>query len=152
VVDLLAIGQGLNAIRAIGEITKVMLGARDSAKFLENSIELQSKVADALVALNSALTEQTALLKTINDLEATIARMKKWEREKRRYELIEIAPRVFAYVIKETARRGAPRHKICAACYEHGQKSILQGEDSYTFGWSYLCPICKTVIKAGHDR
>ena len=58
--DLIALAQGLNAIRSAGQIAQTMIGLRDGARFLEHSVELNRKIADALAALNTVHAEQAA--------------------------------------------------------------------------------------------
>jgi len=49
-------------------------------------------------------------------------------------------------VVKETMRGPELPHEICAACYQHGKKSILQPRDA-DYDRMMFCPECKTQIK-----
>src|ERR1700720_3448556 len=119
--DLIAIGQGLNAVKAMTDIVKTMVGLQGSAKILENSIELNRKIADVQIALNTALTEQGTLVKTIHDQEEEIARLKAWDSEKDNYELKDVGDGggAVAYMIKEAAQGAEPLHCLCTKCYSH---------------------------------
>jgi hypothetical protein len=147
--DLIAIGQGLNAVKALADLVKTMAGLRDAAKILENSIELNRKIADVQIALNTALTEQSTLVKTIHDQEEEIARLKAWDAEKKRYELKAVYDGgVFAYVPKVGAENGEPPHWLCTNCYQQHQKSILQRGEPYRHLWIFRCSRCPLVIHA----
>lgn len=147
--DLLALGQGLEALKAAADILKAMIGVRDARKLAENAVELQRQIANLQIALNSALTEQAALIQTIHDLEESSVRMKQWQREKNKYQLTEIAPHRYAYAIKENRRGAEPVHWICAACYQDSRKSVLQGFQSGMSGWIFTCSSCKAEIRTG---
>jgi hypothetical protein len=148
--DMLAIAQGLNAVKAATEIVKTIAGLRDSAKLLENTVELNRKIADVQIALNAALSEQTALVQTINDLKEEIVRMKAWEAEKQRYELKDLGFGAFACVIKPEMQGAEPVHSICANCYQRGQKTHLQNTgrlaEPHGGGFVWECPSCKGTL------
>jgi hypothetical protein len=147
--DLLAIAQGLNALKATTDIIKAMVGLRDAAQILEKTVDLNQKILAAQTALADAQMEQTALIQTIRDREEEIARLKAWETEKQRYELKDVAmgSGSFAYIIKPTAQGGEPLHCLCAYCYENGKKRVMQTTGRLLHGrrlWS--CPDCKNDI------
>jgi rubrerythrin len=144
-VDLLALAQGFQAIRSASEITQTLIGLRDSTKLLENTVELNRKIADAQTALFQAQAEQTELVKTIDGLEKEIARMKNWEAEKQRYELKRYDPGVFFYALKETEASSGFIHHLCTNCYEDGKKSIIQRTGNVMAREpTHFCPLCKT--------
>ena len=145
--DMLAIAQGLNAIKATTDIIKSIAGLRDAAQILEKTVELNQKILTVQTALADAQAEQTTLIQTIRNLEEEVARFKAWEAEKQRYELKEVAPRTFAYVLKPNASDPEPLHWICASCYQKNQKFILQGIQWYGGGWIHTCPSCKAEIQ-----
>jgi seryl-tRNA synthetase len=147
--DMLAIAQGLNALKAMMDIGKAMVGLRDAAQILEKTVELNQKILSVQTALADAQAEQTTLVQTIGQLEEEIVRLKTWETEKKRYQLTEVAPRTFTYVLKPEMANGEPPHWICAACYQNGKISILQGKESHTFGWYHSCPSCSAEINTG---
>jgi ribosomal protein L29 len=149
--DLIAIGQGLNAVKAATEIVKTMIGLRDSAKLIENTVKLNSEILSVQKALADAHAEQTTLLQTVRELEQEIARMKTWETEKQRYELKDLGAGAFACTIKQNAQGAGPFHAICANCYERGEKSYLQDTRDLT-RMPYMiwgCPNCGSKIVIG---
>lgn len=108
-------------------------------------------VSRAQSAAFAANDERAALIDRINTLEKQIAGFEAWEAEKERYQLTEIAPQMFAYVIKPEAQGADPSHWICPACFQDGKKSILQGFESGTYGWQHTCPSCKLEINTGYS-
>jgi hypothetical protein len=150
--DLIAISQGLNAVKAATEIVKTMVGLRESANILENSVELNRKIADVQIALNTALSEQATLVQTISDLKEEIAHMKTWETEKQRYELKRFYPGTFAYSPKEGYRGAEPIHYLCTNCYEDGKRSFLQATGRGDYGYQLLfCHTCKMELPLGNE-
>jgi hypothetical protein len=55
-----------------------------------------------------------------------VAELETWNAEKQRYELKDVGWGSLAYALKEDARGTEQVHQICAACYQHDKKSILQ--------------------------
>ena len=127
--DMLAIAQGLNALKATTDIIKAMAGLRDAAQILEKTVELNQKILTVQTALADAQAEQTTLIQTIRHLEEDVTRLKTWEAEKQRYELKEVAPRTFAYVLKPNAGDPEPPHWICASCYQKTRSLSFKGKN-----------------------
>jgi hypothetical protein len=154
-VDLIAIGQGLNALKGASDLIKIIVGLRDSAKLLETTVDLNQQILSAQKALADAQTEQATLVETIRQREEEIARLKTWETEKQRYRLIEVAPGALAYVVKPQAQGSEPEHLICPTCYERAQKSVLQAksptEQRQSGGDIRTCPVCKTAVAVARN-
>lgn len=125
-IDIATISGAISSLQAAGDIAKSMIGLRDAAAIQGKVIELQSVILAAQTSALSAQAEQSALLERIRRLEKEVADVKAWDTEKQRYELKEIVSGNFAYALKEGASPSEPAHKICAKCYQHGKKSILQ--------------------------
>jgi len=85
--DLIAIGQGLHAVKALTDMGKTMLGLRDSAKVLEATVEFNQQLLSVQRALLDAQAEQTTLIQTIGALEKEVAGLTAWNAEKEKYEL-----------------------------------------------------------------
>ena len=144
-VDLLALAQGFQAVRSASDIAQTLIGLRDSAKLLEKTVELNREIAATQAALFQVQSEQTQLVRTIDDLEKEIARMKIWEADKQRYELKRYDPGVFFYALKENEAAGEPIHHLCAKCYQESKKSIIQRTGrAMAREPSHFCPLCKT--------
>jgi hypothetical protein len=132
---------GLGSIKAAFDIAKGLKDINDVTIRNGAIIELQEKILTARAA-------QSALLERISELETEVASFKTWESEKQRYELKGVGAGSFAYAVKESMRGTEPAHHICAACYEHGHKSILQPKAVYPDKTLY-CPECKAQIFTG---
>jgi hypothetical protein len=139
----------LGSLKAAFEIAKSFVGVRDATVIQSKVFELQREILAAQQSALSAQQAQSSLLQQIGDLEKQIADMKTWEAEKERYQLTEVAPRVFAYTLKPEMSGVEPVHWICAVCYQNGKKSILQGFNSAQSGWTHSCPVCHTEISTG---
>jgi formate dehydrogenase maturation protein FdhE len=149
--DMLAIAQGLNALKATADIIKAMVGLRDAAQILEKTIELNQKILTVQTALADAQTEQTSLIQTVRELEEEIARLKAWNADKDRYQLEQLPPRVYVYALKQDmAREGEPVHSICPTCYQRDKKSVLQAGETSHGTHELTCHECGTKLTVGH--
>jgi hypothetical protein len=146
--DLSAISDALTSFKALKDIALAMVGLRDAKAFDAKLIEFNSALIDAQTSVFAVNQERTALVERIGALEAKVTELENWETEKQRYELKEVAPRNFAYVLKPQTQGSEPSHWICPGCYQKRQKSILQGIESHSFGWSHSCPSCNLEVRA----
>jgi hypothetical protein len=110
---------GLSAFKTMLDLAKGLRDISDAAARNVAVIELQEKI---LIAQQT----QSALVERVSSLEEQLAELEAWEADKQRYELKEIASGQFAYVLKPETAAGEPAHILCANCYGHNQKSILQ--------------------------
>lgn len=137
---------GIGALKAAMDIVKGIHEASAAHVRDTLAIEIQEK-------LIAAYTSHLALHEQVRELEEEMTRLKTWEGEKQRYELADFGGGTFAYRIKETERGGEPAHRICAACYQSGKKSILQFLHKTAFHQElYFCPTCKTEFQFGTPR
>ena len=133
---------GLSAIKTAFDIAKGLKDIDDAARRNAAVIELQEKL---LVAQET----QSALTEKIRDLEKEVADFERWDAEKQRYELKQLARggAAFAYALKPEAQPPEPFHCICASCYQRRLKSILQFERMAMIGSSeqiLQCPVCES--------
>jgi hypothetical protein len=70
-------------------------------------------------------------------------RMKDWATERERYALKRYYPGSFAFALKPEMAAGEPSHRLCANCYENGQKSILQQTGNMNRFPVVACARCK---------
>jgi Zn finger protein HypA/HybF involved in hydrogenase expression len=132
---------GLSAIKPAFDMTKALKDINDAAIRNAAVIELQEK-------LLSAREAQTALLERVSQLEKEVAGFEKWDAEKVKYDLQPVYADTFAYARKPDAGSSEPPHFICANCYEHRKKTILQRADAA----HVFCPECKTKIRYESDE
>jgi hypothetical protein len=78
--------------------------------------------------------------------------MKDWDAQKQRYKLVAPFSGCMVYALQKAMSDGEPPHYLCAACFQKGQRSILQAQetgqrrkkDSIGHSYSiYACPECK---------
>jgi hypothetical protein len=83
-----------------------------------------------------------ALLGENKRLRAEISSNQAWETEEKRYQLREIFPGSFAFVLNDGIREGEPQHTVCPTCFKQKQISIMQKVNAVQLG----CQVCKTQI------
>ena len=127
---------GLSGFKTAFDLAKGLKDMDDAVRRNAAVLELQEKILTAQQA-------QFALIEHVAELEKKQASFEQWTAEKEKYELQEIYPKTFAYVIKESARGTEPSHLICAACYQRRKKSILQKSSAVHL----TCPECKTQVE-----
>jgi len=142
---------GLSALKSAFDIAKGLKDIDNVARRNAAVIELQEKIL-------SAQSAQSDLVDRVRNLEEKVTSLETWETEKKRYKLTDFGGGTFAYLLKPEAANGEPTHRICASCYQKGEKSILQflhrseGQDYYkcrgcgeqTFG-IYIAPDARSV-------
>jgi DNA repair exonuclease SbcCD ATPase subunit len=141
----------VNSLNAAMNITKAMQDLRDWSIVQSKVIELQQAILEAQNGIFAANNERSALIQRVRELEEEVTDLEAWEAEKKRYELKATGSGGLAYSIKPEAQGTEPPHKICARCYEHGKKSILQiksGDHALVrlTKSKYECPECNTEI------
>lgn len=149
-VDISAISGLISSIKASTEISKALLNLRDENLIREKVGALNIQLFDAYGSALDARKAQAELLDQVDALKETILKFEKWDAEKERYQLAEVAPGAFAYALKAGAEHGEPPHHICPACYEQRRKSILQGDLSKSIrGTSGVlkCLACGATIR-----
>jgi hypothetical protein len=129
---------GLGALKTAFDMAKGLKDISDAATRNAAIIELQEKIITAQSA-------QAALVGRVSDLEKKVASFETWGAEKKRYSLQNVGLGSLAYVLKPDAEPPEHPHSICAECYQHRKKSILQIERR-AWNEQLKCPECKTLI------
>lgn len=141
-IDIGAIASATSSLKAAGDIAHAMLKLRDVAQVQEKTVELTAQIIAAHQSALQAQGAQATLIARVDELEKQVVEFENWEAQKQRYRLEQIEPAGFAYALKPGMDDGEPPHKVCANCYEHRRRSILQRKD--TRGELFLfCPSCK---------
>lgn len=115
---------GLSIFKTLYDSAKALKDINDTAVRNTAVIELQEKIL-------AARETQSALLERVGELEKEVAGFKAWEAEKEKYKLTEVGSGLLAYALKEEGGSSAPKHLLCANCFEHGHKSYLQQETRF---------------------
>lgn len=141
------IGGALSGLKAAMDIARGLNATAGNVAINDAKIALQSAILEAQNALLQSQEAQAKNSKRIDELEAQIAKMDRWEQEKLRYQLEEFPTGAYAYVLKTDFAAGEPCHKICPVCYQEGRKSILQTVRRHGGGEKVECPRCKIDLK-----
>lgn len=143
--ELQAAATALGSLKAAFDISKTLLDIQGSAKIGAKVIELQSQILSAQQAAMSAQVTQTTLIGRITELEAEVARLKKWEADKSEYRLENVHSGAFVYSPKAEPTATEPNHWLCVRCFESGQRSLLQnlGRTKDAAHSTFGCPTCK---------
>ena len=137
---------GLGAFKTMLDMAKGLKDMNDASVRNRAVIELQEKIL-------AAREQQSALAERVSELEKEVASYETWDAEKQRYELTDFGSGTFAYLLKPDMSSGEPEHRLCAACYQKGHKSILQFRNqTATRQGKYACPTCNTDVLLGEYR
>jgi hypothetical protein len=150
--DLGSISAAFTSLKVAGDLAKGFMSLQTTAEVQTKAIELNLKIIEAHHQIMDAQTTQTALVDEVGDLKGQIARMENWDAEKQRYELAQPFPGSMVYALKKAMSNGQVAHYLCTACFQKGQKSILQGRETRRVPGIpvpyavYYCPIpsCKS--------
>lgn len=130
-VEPTSIQGAISNLQAANELAKTSIALRDITALHAKTVALRKVILDAQSSALRAQSEQSSLLQRIRQLEEKVAKVETWAAEKQKYHLTEINPGQFAYTLKEQTGSPEPKHMLCANCYNHNEKSILQAEMRY---------------------
>jgi hypothetical protein len=146
-----AIAGAAGALKSAYELSKAALGLRDAALIREKVIEMQGEISSALAGAITAQTDELTMLKQVQALEAEVARLKAWEGEKPKYELVGLETGAVVYTLKAEERGTEPPHWLCPQCFAGAKKSFLSGTGIQTGRtWGYKCLGCSGAIAGTH--
>lgn len=136
---------GLAAFKTLMDTASGLKNIHDATVRDQAVFTLQREILAAQAA-------QMSLVEKVAQLEKTIATYDKWEKEKKRYQLTELAPGTAVYLVKDRSRGTDPVHAICTNCYENHQKSILHIMKDYLGVAHINCPRCKLKVTCYAER
>ena len=148
-VDFGAISAVASSLNTLKNMAEAMIAIRDASTLQEERIKFQDVVIKAQASISTAYEERSTLVQRVSDLEKEIADLKAWNGEKQRYELKKLSEfsNALAYALKPDAQPPEEPHYICANCYNHQKKSLLQHERrSPGRIEAYVCHRCKTDL------
>jgi hypothetical protein len=132
---------------AIGAVEK-LIDIRDTVKFGEATVKLQSQIMAAYHATFEMKDRESAMHEEASQLKKRVAELEAWDAEKQRYELTQVSHGVFAYTPKPSEPSTEPFHMLCANCYHAGQKSFLQARQELRMRRRvHSCHRCKAEIE-----
>ena len=124
--DVTAIAAALTSFNTLKNIAQSMISLRDAQAFQAKILEFNGQLIDAQTKIFAVNEERSTLIERVRELESEITRMKDWETEKNRYQLVTPYVGCLVYALKKSMSNGQPPHYICTQCYENGKRSILQ--------------------------
>lgn len=134
---------GISAFKTMFDLAKA-LKEMDAANIRNSAVmDLQDRIMTAQAAY-------AALASTVSDLEAQVRRFETWEAEKQRYQLEELPPGILMYRLKAGMENGEPPHKICANCYNKGEKAFLYNLGTGNGLTHWKCHSCGFTEHSGH--
>ena len=140
----------LDPLKSAGDTAKALVEIRDTAKFGSAIIELQAQILAAQHGALAAQEREATMAEEIRRLKEKMAKLEAWDTEKQRYQLTDFGGGTFAYLLKPDVGSSEPEHRICPACYQKGEKSILQFLHIVsTKQEKFTCPCCKTEFYFG---
>jgi len=124
-VDVMTIAGAITAARGLCDTVKNAMDAKEYAKVIEATIELNDKIIDLQTA-TLALQERFSVIQTTcANLEREKAELHEQLADKKSYRLHEIVKGRFVYRFEPDGESSAPPHYVCQPCYDKGSKSIL---------------------------
>jgi hypothetical protein len=153
-VDMGAIASAVTGLKTAADIAKSIFELKVGTEVQGKVIELQSVILGAQSSAIAGQSEQYALLEKIRELTAKLAALEAWETEQERYQLTDFGGGTLVYVLKPDRANGEPSHRLCPACFQNGNKSILQNRGGIYGGGREIwdCPACKHPFKLGAYR
>jgi hypothetical protein len=113
------------AIKAASEGIKALLNTVTNAETKKAISGIQDSLLEVQAKLLAAQAEYQTLTEVKHDLERKLVEHEKWDAEKARYRLQEVAGGTFVYVLKPENADGEPIHWLCPNCFQRREKSIL---------------------------
>ncbi len=139
----LAITTLFELIPSLSKLAAEIVASANTAKSNAQLIEFQN----ALIGLNSMLAsvqqENATLRAQKNDAEAELKRVKDWEAQKERYQLVTPYSGVFAYALKKSMSNGEAPHYLCANCFETTKRSFLAHTTATNGFVTVVCSACR---------
>jgi hypothetical protein len=133
---------GIAAFKTMFDQAKSLMDIHDANTRNMAIIGLQQQIL-------SAQAEESALLERVRALENENVELKKWDAEKRRYQLEMLPPGVYVYGLRPENAAGEPLHSICQTCYQRGKKSVLHASEPSNGIYHLQCHECGTRLRGG---
>lgn len=139
---------GMSELKTALDIIKGMknLFSSPSRSSKSSAQAVNAQLLEIQSLLLTTQEKQFTLTERIRELEEDIAKHKNWEKEKTRYKFTQLPGTMGGtfpvYSLRdEVMKKGEEMHRICAACYEEGKKSILSFSQHPLSGLIPYCPV-----------
>jgi rubrerythrin len=145
-IDFGSVAAVLGSLKTAQTMASGLLGLRDEAMIQAKVIELNQVIIDAQSGALAAQENEAALREEIRALKRQIADYETWAARAENYELKELHPGSFAYILKEGIAQSETVHYLCATCFEDKKAIPLQGRTSGYGNRTLSCPVCGTSV------
>ena len=147
--DMTAVSGAFTALRGATDITKAMIGLRDSNKLDGKVWELQQAIIGAQTLVMEARETQVELVSEVARLQIKVAELQAWEEEAANYKLRSLSPGVLVRTFESVDESSTPQHDLCVTCFDRKQKSNLQRMVlAHARNSVLICNTCRSVIYA----
>jgi hypothetical protein len=143
VVGIVESAAAANVLKSAYELVRDLRKSSDPVALKAGLEELTERLLGARETAFKMAEEFDALADENKSLRAELSRQAAWEAEEKRYQLRQIFPGSFAFVLKGGLREEEPDHIVCPTCFKNQKISILQKVDAVRLG----CFTCKTQIE-----
>ena len=144
--DIPTISAAMSSIKALYDLSKAALGARDEVEFEANRAEFLGKINEALTFASAAKEENAELQDRLRALKAELASLIDLKAEMSKYELQPINrlhnPNLLAYQLKSEHQGKEAFHILCANCFKKNELSVLQMIVAGPYLDKYACGRC----------
>ncbi len=139
------------SVQALGTLLKAASGLANYNEIVAKVSEVNSKLMAANAVALASQEKQSDLAVQIAALEREVGQLKDWQAEAQNYGLREVAPGVFAYLLRSYVGKLASAEKLCANCFNQGSRSLLQ-QQHVEVGrqLSLICHRCKATVVFRH--
>ena len=144
-VGLAEVGAAVGGLKTAYDMAKGLADLSQDAKTKLATIDLMQAILAAQQHAVGAQQAQMELLKAVADLEAKLAAVDDWKAIKARYILHQFPAGAQAYVLRDE-HKDEPYHRLCANCFEKGEKSILQTVNKHSGGEQVKCQRCSMQL------
>jgi hypothetical protein len=136
-----------SGIKTAADITKTLIDLKITGEVQAKIVELQSVIMSVQSSALEAQQDQFNFQSRISELENEVLRLKQIGDEKNNYDIKQVDPGCFAYMLKSEARNQEPPMWYCIPCFDNGFKQILQntGLDD-TSRYRFTCPQCSSFF------
>ena len=136
----------LSSFSHVNNLIKAIFELKIDSSTIDKVVSIQTEMASVQVGYLALIQQNSSLVTEKDDLKKEISNLKDWNKEKERYELKDVDPEVFAYVIKDSAKGTEPVHWLCCHCYNQGKKEIVILFHNSNYHKTYICHGCSQKI------
>lgn len=135
------------SVQALGGLLKAANGLSNYNEIVEKVSEVNAKLMQANAVALASQERQSALVHQVHELEGQVKSLKDWQAEASNYEVREVAQGIFVLLDKSSSGKFESAQKLCANCFNQGNKALLQ-QQKVEVGrqLSLVCHRCKANV------